>query len=133
MRIYFPMSCRILTAGHIKCLESLNKLGLVYIGLLTSKALKGYKKDIVPYKDREYILETVAMALGNIEIVPQDSRDPSINVKKYRCKALASGDGFNKWEAGAIKKLKLNKINIKLKGEKKKLYSSSKILQCGKE
>lgn len=126
--IYFPMSCRILTAGHIKALEALNKIGFVIVGLLTAKALEGYKKEVVPYKDRLYILETIAMALGGIDVVAQDSLDPTKNLKAYQCGALASGDGFEEVELLAIAKLKLAKIEIKLKGEKTKLYSSSKIL-----
>jgi hypothetical protein len=127
-QIYFPMSCRVLTAGHIKALEFLNKKGFVVVGLLTAKALKGYKKEVVPYEDRHYILVTIAMALGNIDIVPQDSLDPTKNIISYQCDSLASGDGFEKEELAAIKKLKLEVIKVKLPGETKKLYSSSKIL-----
>ena len=130
--IYFPMSARVLTRGHILCLEHLNKQGFVTIGLLTAKALKGYKKEVVPYEDRRYILETVAIALGNIDVVAQDSLDPTENLKMYKCKAIASGDGFEPVELRAIKKLKIEPIHLKLKGEKKKTYSSSKIL-CERE
>lgn len=126
--IYFPMSARILTAGHIRCLEYLNKMGFVYIGLLTAKALEGYKKEIVPYEDRAYILETIAMALGNIDVVPQDSLDPTENLKRYKCDAIASGDGWEPSEERAIRKLKIKRIDIRLRGEKGKKYSSTKIL-----
>lgn len=129
MIIYFPASCRVLTAGHIKCLEYLNKQGFVVVGLLTAQALKGYKKEVVPYEDRFYILETIAMALGQIDIVPQDTLDPTKNIKNHQCDAIASGDGFLPEEKRAIKKLKLRVIKIRLHGEKKKLYSSSKILK----
>jgi phosphopantetheine adenylyltransferase len=128
-QIYFPMSARVLTVGHIKCLEVLNKKGFVVVGLLTAKALSGYKKEVVPWKERHYILETVAMALGNIEVVAQDSLDPTENIKKYKCTALASGDGFEPVELKAINRLKLEKIDVRLKNEKEKLYSSSKILK----
>lgn len=128
--IYFPMSARILTAGHIKCLEFLNRKGFVTIGLLTEKALKGYKDELVPYADRQYILETIAMALGNIDVVPQDSLDPTANIKKYGCTAIASGDGWEPQELKAINKLKLERIDIKLRGEKHtKLYSSTAIIK----
>lgn len=131
-QIYIPMSARVLTVGHIKVLEALNKIGFVVVGLLTAKALKGYKQEIVPYEDRHYIMETIAMALGNVEIVPQNSLDPTYNIKKYKCTAIASGDGFEKEELAAIKKLKIQKINVRLEGETEKTYSSSKIL-CQKE
>lgn len=122
------MSCRVLTVGHIKCLETLSRRGFVVVGLLTAKALRGYKPEVVPFKDRKYILDTIAMAIGNIDVVAQDSLDPTTNIKKYKCVAIASGDGFEGVEEGAIKKLNLTKINIKLRGEKTKHYSSSKIL-----
>lgn len=128
-KIYFPMTANILTAGHIHCLEYLNKLGFVVIGLLTAKALKGYKKELVPYQERAYILDTIATALGNIDVVPQDSLDPKQNIKRYKCTAMASGDGFEPVEKWAIKKYKLKEIHIKLKGEKTKSHSSSKICQ----
>lgn len=110
--ILFPISGRVLTAGHIKCLEQLNKIGFVYLSLLTKKALKGYKEEIVPYDERFYIMETVAIALGGIEVVPQNSLDPSTNIRKYKCSAIASGDGWEEEELKAIKKFKLEKINL---------------------
>lgn len=124
------MTCNILTPGHIKVLEQLVSEidNEVVVGLITSRGLKGYKKEITPFNDRRYILEVIAQALGYIEVVAQDSLDPTENIKKYKCDSLASGDGFEEVELQAIKKLGLKKINIKLKGEKKKQYSSSKIL-----
>ena len=128
MEIYFPMSCNILTKGHICALEILIKKGNVTIGLLTAKALKGYKQELMSYEDREYILETISMALGKIEIVPQDNLDPTENIKKYKCNAIASGDGFNKEEERAIKKLKLKKIEFNSKCE----FHSSQIYDRGR-
>ena len=127
--IYFPMTANILTVGHLKCLEYLSRRGFVTVGLLTSKALRGYKKELVPFQDRKYILDTIAMAIGNIDVVPQDNLNPMENIKRYKCTAIASGDGFEVVEKRAIKKFKLKEINIKLKGEIKKKYSSSKICQ----
>ena len=121
------MTANILTPGHIKCLDYLTKKDSVIVGLLTSKALKGYKEELVPYKDREFVLDHVDVY--GFAIVPQDSLDPSKNIQEYECDAIASGDGWEKVELGAIKKLKLKKIDIKLPGEKKKKYSSRKIWQ----
>lgn len=115
------MTANILVKGHIRALEQLSKQGDVIVSLLTAKALKGYKQEKMSYKDRYYILETVAIAIGNIDIVPQDSLDPSDNIKKYKCDAIASGDGWEKKESEAIKKLGIKKINLK-SGEK--LHSS---------
>lgn len=126
--IYFPMSCDILTPGHIMALEYLAFEGNVIIGLLTEKALKGYKKTVVPYKDRKFILEHLSTPRV-LMVVPQDSLDFSENIEKYHCDTVASGDGWEKEELAVIKKYKLKTINIKLKDERTKLYSSSKIKQ----
>jgi len=132
MEIYFPMTADILTVGHVRCIEYLSKQGYVTIGLLTDEALKGYKKNIVPFKDRKYIMDTIAMAIG-ADVVPQDTLDPSKNIRKYKSDAIASGDGWEKVEVNAIRKYRLKKIDIKFKGEKgkrgekNKLYSSSKL------
>ena len=120
--IYFPMSCRILTKGHIKALEYLTQFDFVMVGLLTKKAMKGYKDELVPYKDRLYILETIARSIEDISIVPQDSLDPTKNIRKYKCNSIASGDGWTKEELKAIKKLKIKRIDFD-SGEK--LHSSN--------
>lgn len=125
--IYFPVSCNVLTPGHIKCLEFLCKKDFVIVGLLTAKALKGYKKEIVPFEDRKFILEHID--IYDFAIVPQESLDPTENIIGYECDAIASGDGWEKQELESIKKLGLKTINIKLNGEKKKKYSSSKIIK----
>lgn len=127
MNCYFPMTCNILTPGHIKCLQYLNEKGYrIIIGLLTSRALNGYKKEWMPFKDREFILKSLYLA---DKIVPQQKLNPINNIIKYNCQAIASGDGFEKEEKEAIKNLKLKVINIKLKGEGGKRYSSSKIIK----
>lgn len=126
-KIYFPVSCRILTPGHIQCLKYLKKRGKVVVGLLTKNAMKGYKSEGMSFKDREYVLKTVAQALGGIRIVAQNNLNPLWNVNKYKCNALASGDGFELGEEQAIKLMKLKRIDIKLKGERSKSYSSSAV------
>lgn len=135
------MSVRVLTKGHLDVLKWLrdykNQIHpQIIIGLLTDKAMKGYKNPIVPFKDRLDIMEVVVNGIRDktdmhcIRVVPQDSLDPSENIKKYRPVAIASGDGFEPCELKTIKKYKLIKINIRLP----KKYSSSAIIKlCQKE
>jgi hypothetical protein len=127
-KIYFPMTCNILTPGHIKCLEVLTRKGEVVIGLLTAKALKGYKKELQTFEDRKFILETVGKALGGITVLPQTSLDPTKNIQETKCTALASGDGFEIEEELAATALNIELINLKLEGEADKTYSSSNVL-----
>jgi len=120
MLIYFPMSARILTAGHIRCLKWLSKKSPVIVGLLTDRAMMGYKNPIVPFKDRLAVMKAVAK-----KVVPQDSLDPTENIKKYKPTAIASGDGWEKCELEAIKKYKLKRIDIPFT----KKYSVSEIIK----
>jgi hypothetical protein len=126
---YFPMTANVLTVGHIKCLEWLTERCFVTVGLLTAKALKGYKEEAVPFADRKYILDTIAIALEDMRVIPQDSLNPSYNLKRYHYTHMASGDGWEKVEIDAATKYNLKRIDIRLKGEKTKKYSSSAILR----
>lgn len=127
--IYFPMTANILTAGHIKCIEWLSKKDSVMIGLLTAKALKGYKREIVPYEDRFYIMLQIAKSFDNVYVIPQDSLEPK---NAAHCDAIASGDGWEPVELEMIKRYNIKRIDIKLKGEKSKRYSSTAILRSAK-
>lgn len=122
--IYFPVTCDILTPGHIKCIRWLEKrCDELIIGLLTDEALKGYKKNAVPYKDRHFILDN--LWAKNLKIVPQKSLSPERNIYRYECDAIASGDGWEKEELEVIKKFQIGRIDIPFP----KKYSSKKIKQ----
>jgi hypothetical protein len=125
-RIYFPMTCNILTPGHIQCLNYLCEKGIVIVGLLTSEALKGYKKELMSWKDRKFLLDSLKL---KILVVAQTSLNPKGNIKDFRCSAIASGDGFEPCEFEAIRELHLTTIDIKFDNESVgKRYSSSDII-----
>jgi glycerol-3-phosphate cytidylyltransferase-like family protein len=121
------MTCNILTPGHIHCLEILDKAGGAVVGLLTRKALDGYKREIMPFKDRLFIVETIAKAFKNIRVIPQNSLDPMENLRLYDFEFLASGDGFEPSELDAMRGLGIKRFDIKFKGEKAKRWASSRI------
>lgn len=110
MRVYLPMTCDILVVGHIRIIKKLQQKGDIIIGLLTEKALKGYKDNVTPYKDRFEILQALDF---DILVVPQDTLNPRDNLVKYGCDTLASGDGFENIESAACKELGIKKINVK--------------------
>lgn len=124
MKIYFPMTCNILTPGHIKCLKYLSSKGDLIVGLLSAEALKGYKKELQPFKDRKFILENLNF---NMKVVKQNSLHPIKNLLKYKCSHMASGDGWEDEELDAIYSLGVKPINIKFRNEKNKQYSSTDI------
>jgi len=150
------MTCDILTAGHIMFLEEIRKKykhPIICVGLLTDKALKGYKDTIMSYKDRKYIVENLKPV---DKVIPQDTLNPYDNLIKTGCMAIASGDGWEDEELKGIKKwedyhykekLRIEKeagkemeerlwkphiLNIKLKDETHKKYSSTKIKELCK-
>jgi glycerol-3-phosphate cytidylyltransferase len=116
------MSFRICTPGHIRCIKWLDaRYENIIIGLLTDKALNGYKISIMPFNERLEILKYVAK---DKRVVPQDSLDPSENIEKYKPTHIASGDGWEQVEEEAIKKFNLVKIDIPLPKE----FSSTNII-----
>jgi glycerol-3-phosphate cytidylyltransferase-like family protein len=126
-KIYFPMTVNILTKGHIDCLKYLSNKGIVIVGLLTTKGLKGYKEELMSFKERRYILES--LNIKRFLVIPQDSLDPSQNIKNFKCNAIASGDGWEKEELKVIKDMNLTQIDIKLDNEVVgKKYSSTSII-----
>lgn len=144
MKMYFPATCDIVTPGHIECLEWLREYQgqnnpIIIIGLLTDAALKGYKEPVMPFKDRLKIMETIANGIRNrfghtcCMVVPQRSLDPTNNLRKYKPGVIASGDGWEPIELEAAEKTGCKAINIRLPGENKKKYSSSKIKALLKE
>jgi len=120
------MTANILTAGHIKVVKKLSKRAELIVGLLDEEALKGYKKVVVPFEDRKTILESINWVY---KVVRQSSLNPYENLIKYKITHIASGDGWEKEELEAVKKAGCKIIDVKLNGEGKKRYSSSKIYE----
>ena len=127
--VYFPVTCEIVHKGHIDCLEWLsNHTDWVMIGLLSDKALKGYKKCKVNWEDRRFVLEHICIPDVLITIVRQNELSPYKNLLKYKPEYIASGDGWEKEELQAIEDTNVKMLNIDLP----KKWSSSKIL-CRKK
>jgi len=116
--IYVPMTADILTPGHIKVIRELEKLDDVTVGVLTDEALKGYKKTVVPFEARFFILEQITD-----RVVRQDELNPYHNLRLYGCRAIYSGDGYEPEEEEAIQELNIEKIKLDFPKE----YSSTKV------
>lgn len=132
------MTADIITVGHIMFLEEIADMykdPAIYIGLLTDTALRGYKRPIMDFRDREYIVRHIRVEkVGRNCIVgvwKQTSLNPYKNMKKLRVSAIGSGDGFEQIEISAAKKLGCKLVNIQLPIENKgqKYYSSTAIKQ----
>jgi len=112
--------------GHLRTIRKCQEYGKVIVGLLTDKALAGYKEAIIPFEQRKEIIEAV-----KVKVVPQNSLNCYDNLIKYKIHLVASGDGFEPEELDAIKRANCKPINIQLNGEQKgqKLFSTKQIKQ----
>lgn len=80
------------------------------VGLLTDKAVKGYKTIIIPYRERKAILEAIKEVWI---VVPQNSLDPYSNLIKYQPQYIVSGDGWEEKELKAIQRTGTKIKNIR--------------------
>ena len=59
-RVYVAMSADLIHPGHMNIIKEARKLGEVFIGLLTDKAIASYKRlPYMEYKQRKVIIENI--------------------------------------------------------------------------
>lgn len=96
--------------GHLRAIKQCAKYGLVFVGLLTNRALKGYKPPtIIPYWERKELIDSIK---GVYKVVPQHSLNMKNNLLAYNINLVASGDGFEPAELEAIKEAKCEPLEI---------------------
>lgn len=80
--------------GHLKQLLACSRFcQRLTVGLLTDQAIASYKRlPIIPYPYREAIYRQLRCV---DEVVPQDSRDPTANLKNLRPDVLFHGDDWD--------------------------------------
>ncbi len=103
---YVGMSADLVHPGHINIIKKASKLGEVYIGLLTDKAIASYKR--VPFMSWEQRAEVIGSLELVKKVVPQETLDYIPNLKKYKPKFVVHGDD---WQTGVQKKIRLDVIN----------------------
>ena len=100
------MSADILHDGHINILKIANKLGNVFIGLLTDKAISTYKKvPYLNYKQRELVLKNIKFVK---KVIPQKSLDYRNNLNLIKPNFVVHGDD---WKDGVQKKTRSQVIS----------------------
>ena len=79
--------------GHLRqLLECKKHCGYLIVGLLTDQAIASYKRlPIIPYPFRAAVYETLSCV---DEVVPQNSRDPTDNLKNLKPDILFHGDDW---------------------------------------
>ena len=71
--VYVGMSADLIHPGHLNIINEAKKLGEVTIGLLTDKAIAGYKRlPFLTYEQRKLIIENIK---GVHNVIPQETLD----------------------------------------------------------
>lgn len=93
--VYIGMSADLVHPGHLNVINAGKKLGRVIIGLLTDKAIAGYKRvPYLNYDQRKIIIENIA---GVSEVIPQETLDYTANLQKIKPHFVVHGDD---WKTG---------------------------------
>ena len=91
-KVYVGMSADLIHHGHINIINEARKLGEVTIGLLTDKAIAGYKRlPYLIYEQRKIIIENIK---GVKQIVPQETLDYICNIKRLKPDYVIHGDDW---------------------------------------
>jgi phosphoenolpyruvate phosphomutase len=105
--VYVGMSADLIHPGHLNIIKKASMLGEVIIGLLTDKAIAGYKRlPYLTYEQRKTIIENIK---GVKEVIPQDSLDYVPNLKKIKPNYVVHGDD---WKKGVQKETREKVINV---------------------
>ena len=87
--VYVGMCADLIHHGHINIIEVARKYGDVTVGLLTDKAMVGYKRlPLLAFEHRKRIVENLK---GVSKVIPQDSLDYVSNLKELRPDYLIHG------------------------------------------
>lgn len=91
-QVYVGMSGDLIHHGHINIIREAQKYGEITIGLLTDKALAGYKRvPLLSYDQRKIIFETMK---GIRQVVPQETLDYTENLRKFKPDYVVHGDDW---------------------------------------
>jgi phosphoenolpyruvate phosphomutase / 2-hydroxyethylphosphonate cytidylyltransferase len=99
--VYVGMSTDVLHHGHVNIIEKARELGDITVGLLTDKAIAGYKRvPLLTYEQRKKIIENIN---GVKEVIPQETLDYVPNLKKLKPDYVVHG---NDWRQGVQKQVR---------------------------
>jgi len=94
-KVYVGMCADLLHHGHINIIKEGAKLGDVIVGLLTDKAIAGYKRvPLLSYDERKKIVENIK---GVKEVVSQETLDYVPNLRKLKPDYVVHGSD---WKTG---------------------------------
>ena len=105
-KVYIGMSADLIHPGHLNIISEGKKLGDVTVGLLTDKAIAGYKRlPYLTFDQRKIIIESIK---GVSNVIPQETLDYVPNLEKLKPDYVVHGDD---WKTGIQKSTRENVIN----------------------
>ena len=99
--VYVGMSADLIHPGHLNVINEASKYGEVIVGLLTDKAIAGYKR--LPYMNfdqRKIVVENIKNVC---KVVPQETLDYIPNLNLYKPDFVVHGDD---WKSGVQSKVR---------------------------
>jgi len=94
-KVYVGMSADLIHPGHLNIIREAAKLGDVYIGLLTDRAIASYKRlPYLTYEQRKVIIEAIK---GVKAVMAQEMLDYTPNLKSLKPDFVVHGDD---WKEG---------------------------------
>jgi len=97
-KVYVGMCADLIHHGHINIINEASKFGEVTVGLLTDKAIAGYKRiPLLSFEQRKKIVENI---VGVKEVIPQETLDYIPNLRKLKPDYVVHGSD---WKQGVQK------------------------------
>jgi phosphoenolpyruvate phosphomutase len=95
--VYLPMVADIIHPGHINIIKIAAQYGNVMVGLYTDEAIITYKNQpVMDYEQRKTVVSNIK---GIKYVVPQNTRDYELNLRKYRPDYMVHGTD---WRTGPL-------------------------------
>lgn len=105
--VYMCFATDILHSGHIAILKKAKRLGKLMIGVLSDKAVAGYKRfPLLPYEERRAMLESLA---GVSRVVEQRTLSYRENLETFRPDFVVHGDD---WDSGFQKPIRDEVVSV---------------------
>jgi phosphoenolpyruvate phosphomutase len=105
--VYVALSADFIHPGHLNVIAKARELGNLTVGLLTDKAIAGYKNlPMLTYEQRKKIVENLK---GVARVVPQETLDYTDNLRKLRPDYVVHGDD---WRTGPQKHARERVIEV---------------------
>jgi len=94
-QVYVAMSADLIHTGHLNIISEAKKYGRVIVGVLTDRAIAGYKRlPFLNYEQRKTIVENIK---GVSQVIPQETLDYVPNLRKIKPDFVVHGDD---WRTG---------------------------------